>query len=60
MAQAYTTAIPDLVVDRCPIGSTNCGKIYINAQTGHRIVCECKICGHNKDIPQKTEAQYSK
>lgn len=49
MTQVYSREIPDLVIDLCPVDCINCGKIYINALTGHRIVCKCNICGHNKE-----------
>jgi hypothetical protein len=55
MAQDYSAEIPDLVVDQCPVGCIKCGKIYVNVQTGHRIVCKCNICGHNKGIQERAE-----
>jgi hypothetical protein len=39
---------PDLIVDQCPIDCENCGEIYVNDQIGHRIVCRCIRCNHNK------------
>jgi hypothetical protein len=49
MAQIHFAEIPDLVINQCPTGCINCGKIYVNVQTGNRIVCKCKICDHNKE-----------
>jgi hypothetical protein len=43
------TEMPDLVVDQCPGGCNKCDKIYINVQTGHRIICKCKNCNHNEE-----------
>jgi hypothetical protein len=45
---SFTRDPPDLVVNRCPIDCVNCGKVFVNPQTGHRIVCKCQLCGHNK------------
>jgi hypothetical protein len=49
MIQVYTSKIPDLEVDLCPVSCLDCGKIFVNTLTGHRIVCKCKICGHDKE-----------
>jgi hypothetical protein len=37
----------DLIVEQCPVGCARCAGIYVNMQTGHRIVCKC-ICHHSK------------
>ena len=49
MTPVYFREIPDLVIDLCPIDCKDCGKIFVNALTGHRIVCKCKTCGHYKE-----------
>jgi hypothetical protein len=38
---------PDLVIDGCPNGCSNCAGIYINSTIGHKIICKCS-CGHHK------------
>lgn len=36
----------DLIVNRCPLGcNRQCARIWINQNTGHRIICKCK-CRH--------------
>jgi hypothetical protein len=47
------TKIPHLVFDQYPAGCITCGKIYVNEQIGHRIVCKCKTSGHNKSIQKR-------
>jgi hypothetical protein len=49
MTQVYSREIPDLVIDLCPVDCKDCGKIFVNALTGHCIVCMCKLCGHDKE-----------
>lgn len=38
---------PDLIIDGCPNGCSNCAGIYINSTIGHKIICNCS-CGHHK------------
>ena len=42
-----STTCKDLIIDKCPLGCTYCHEIYLNEQTGHRIVCKCK-CNHKQ------------
>jgi hypothetical protein len=40
---------PDLIVNICPLGCNGkCAEIWINETIGHRIICDCIKCGHNK------------
>lgn len=43
------SSCPDLIVNRCPLGCENCNEIYVNEQTGHRILCRCSKCHHKTD-----------
>lgn len=38
---------PDLIVNLCPLGCGNCAEVYVNQQSGHRIVCHC-MCNHKQ------------
>jgi hypothetical protein len=52
-----TRTTPDLIVEQCPMGCSQCAGIYVNVQTGHRIVCKC-ICHYyeyNPENPRTTE-----
>jgi hypothetical protein len=48
--QTRTTS--DLIVEKCPVGCSQCASIYVNVQIGHRIVCKC-ICHNSKYNPEK-------
>jgi hypothetical protein len=47
--QPASCLYPDLITDECPLGCDDCEEIYVNEQTGHRIICRCNKCGHKKD-----------
>ena len=37
--------LPDLILNVCPLGCDGkCRKVWINEETGHRIVCTCIKC----------------
>jgi hypothetical protein len=40
------TKYPDLVISQCPTGCENCAEVYVNEDTGHRILCKCIKCNH--------------
>ena len=47
--QSASCFYPDLITDECPLGCDDCEEIYVNEQTGHRIICRCNKCGHKKE-----------
>jgi hypothetical protein len=47
---------PDLIVNQCPLGCGNCAGVYLNQQSGHRIVCYCIKCHHKQDIEKQKGA----
>ncbi len=39
----------DIVLEVCPLGCNGkCSQIWINEIIGHRIVCKCTKCDHDK------------
>jgi hypothetical protein len=51
---------PHLIVNQCPLGCGNCAGVYLNQQSGHRIVCQCIKCHHKQDLKQKTGADLGR
>ena len=49
MDKFFQHTLPDLIINVCPLGcSARCARIWINESIGHRIICKCCQCGHNK------------
>lgn len=39
----------DIVLEVCPLGcNRRCSEIWINEIIGHRIICKCTKCDHDK------------
>ncbi|MGB7954967.1 MAG: hypothetical protein WCF23_13390 [Candidatus Nitrosopolaris sp.] len=60
MNQFLTNHLPDLVVSICPFGcNKKCDGLWINEQTGHRIVCLCTCHERNKQALEMDETPES-
>jgi hypothetical protein len=41
--------LQDLILDNCSLGCNGkCSELWINEIMGHRIVCKCTKCNHDK------------
>ena len=38
----------DLVIEECIPNCEKCPSVWVNEQIGHRLVCKCKKCQHDK------------
>lgn len=48
MNKLSATELPDLIVNRCPLGcDCVCAQIWRNEVTEHRIICKCS-CEHKR------------
>jgi hypothetical protein len=53
----YSGAMPDLIIGKCLFGcdNANCAAIWINVDTGHRIICACKCNNHHASRNERLE-----
>jgi len=42
------SSIADLIIEECIPTCEQCPAVWVNEHIKHRILCRCKICGHNK------------
>lgn len=41
--------LSDIILESCPLGcDRKCSKLWINEIIGHRILCKCRRCDHDK------------
>lgn len=42
-------SLSDIILEICPLGcDRKCSELWINKIIGHRIVCKCTKCNHDK------------